>query len=299
MKLLTPTRPAELPEEALLARLRCRRAAIDLAAEHATEAPAADVLYWVYQRLNGRLRKRLEPFLDLLTMRSLILALRYSLAGEQPPATVLSNALLAEPLKRLFTTTEDAEATIAKLEAALTRDYPFVARLATTYRNQGPGGVEQQLADGILQHALARSGNARVDNGILNGTLRYLIDMRNFLMINKLWQWQVKRAPLLTAGGRIETTSLQRIWATHDSDRLTRLTTRLAGEPLLSAKAVDMEQCLLSGLTRLLRRAGRDPLGLAVVIEYLWRAQLAAHNQLLRQTLVPDREELLEEVLLS
>ncbi len=34
MKLLSPTRPAELPAEALLARLRCRRAAIDLAADH-------------------------------------------------------------------------------------------------------------------------------------------------------------------------------------------------------------------------------------------------------------------------
>ena len=59
-----------------------------------------------------------------------------------------------------------------------------------------------------------------------------------------------------------------------------------------------MEQCLLRGLSRLLKRAGRDPLGLTVIIEYLWLVQLAIHNQLLRQTLALDREELLEEVLL-
>jgi hypothetical protein len=293
MKLLPPTRPSELPEEALLARLRCRRAATDLAADHVTEAPAADVVCWVYQRLNGRLRKRFEPFLDLLAMRSLILALRYSLAGEPPPATVLSTSLLAKPLKRLTTTTEDAETTVAKLEAILAKDYPFIVKLASTYRNQGPGGVEQQLADGILQHGLVRAGN-----DILKVTLCYLIDMRNFLMINKFWRWRVNQAPLLTAGGKTETTILQRIWATHDSDRLSRLTTRLAGEPLISAKAVGIEQSLLNGLTRLLRRAGRDPLGLAVVIEYLWRAQLAVHNQVLRKSLGPGREELLEEVLL-
>ncbi|MDT8443659.1 MAG: hypothetical protein RQ722_05165 [Desulfuromonadales bacterium] len=294
MKLLIPTRPAELPEEALLARLRCRRAAIDLrAANHVTDVPAADVSLWVYRRLNSRLRKRLEPFLDLLAMRSLVLALRYALAGETPPAVVLGHCLLDEPLKRLVTMTAEPETIIEKLEEALGKDYPFAAGLVAAYRNQGPGGVEQQLADGMLQHGLARA-----ESDILKATLRYLIDMRNCLMIHKLWRWQVRQAPPLTAGGRFATSGLQRIWATQDRDRLARLTTRLCGTPLTSADVVGMEQSLLKGLTRFLRRVGRDPLGLAVVIEYLWLAQLAVHNQILRQALSADRDELLEEVLL-
>lgn len=294
MKLLTPTAPAELPEEALLARLRCRRAAIDLKVESSvSELPAADLVFWVYRRLNHRLRKRLEPFLELLAMRSLVLGLRYALAGEAAPAAVLNNALLAGPLKRLVMSVEESEVTVARLEAALISDYPFVAGLLSTYRGQGPGGVERQLGDGILQHGLARSAH-----DTLRETLRYLIDMRNCLMINKLWRWQVSLAPPLTAGGTIATDRLQRIWASRDSDRLARLTARRAGEPLASADTVKTEQCLLGGLTRLLRRAGRDPLGLAVVIEYLWLAQLAVHNQLLRQALAADRSELLEEVLL-
>jgi len=294
MKLLASTQPPELPTEALLARLRCRRAVIDLAADHVTEAPATDVVIWVYKRLNSRLRKQLEAFLDQLAMRNLILTLRYTFAGETPPAALLNNSLLAKPLQQLVTTTGETETTIARLEAALSSDYPFAVGLSATYQNQGPGGVEQRLADGILQHGLARAG----DN-IIKATLRYLIDVRNCLMINKLWRWQVIQAPLLTTGGLLATTSLQQIWATHDSDRLTRLTTRLAGEALLITETIGMEQSLLRGLTRFLRRAGRDPLGLAVVIEYLWLAQLAIHNQLLRQALALDREELLEEVLLS
>jgi hypothetical protein len=59
-----------------------------------------------------------------------------------------------------------------------------------------------------------------------------------------------------------------------------------------------MEQSLLNGLTRLLRRAGRDPLGLAVIIEFLWKYQLALHNRLLRRLLSSEREELFGEVLL-
>ena len=309
MKLLTPTRPAELPTEALLARLRCRRAAIlvdlkrvdldhvaadQMTADHVTDAPATDVVYWVYKRLNSRLRKRLAAFLDLLAMRNLILALRYTLAGETPPATLLNNSLLAEPLQRLVTTTEETETTIARLEAALSSDYPFAVGLTATYRNQGPGGVEEQLADGILQHGLARTRN-----DILKGVLRYLVDMRNCLMINKLWRWQVSQAPPLATGGMLTVTSLQSVWAEHDSERFSSLVARLAGEPLTGTEAIGMEQSLLRGLSRLLRRTGRDPLGLTVIIEYLWLAQLAVHNQLLRQTLALDRQELLEEVLLQ
>ena len=293
MKLLAPTQPAELPAEALLARLRSRRAAINLAADHVTDASATEVVYWVYKRLNNGLRSRLTPFLDLLALRNLILTLRYTLIGDIPPAVLLSNSLLAEPLQQLVRATGKSETTIAQLEVALADDYPFVTGLTSTYQNQGPGAVEQQLTEGLLLHSLARA-----KHDVLKATLRYLIDMRNCLMINKLWRWQVRQAPPLTTGGMLAIPGLQRIWIAHDSARLASVTSRLAGEPLIATETIGMEQSLLRGLTRLLRRAGRDPLGLAVVIEYLWLAQLAVHNQLLRQALAPDREDLLESVLL-
>jgi len=288
MKLLDSTKPAELPTEALLVRLRSRRAKLDQAGPFTTEVPR-----WVYDRLNRRLRRQLEPLFELLAMRSLVLNLRYVLAGERPPTPILSHSLLAKPLQQLLTRLEDAETLVAKLEALLVSDYPFVAGLVGTYRQQGPGGVERQLADGIIRQGL---GNSR--NESLKRTLRYQIDVRNCLMLSRLWRWQVKQPPPLTAGGTIDLTALQRIWANQDSNRLTRLVERLAGEPLQSGKTIAMEQSLLHGLTRLLRRAGRDPLGLAVIIEYLWRVELAMHNQLLRQTLSDDRQALLEEVLL-
>ncbi len=292
MQLLATTQPAELPTDALLARLRCRRAAIDLASGSDTTGPPGEVVDWVYRRLNRQLRKRLGPFLELLAMRNLVLALRYLLAEENPPASVRQNALLAKPLQELMTA-PDTESTIVRLEAALERDYPFVDGLAVTWRSHGPGGVEQQLASGILQHGLNRSGK-----GIVNRVLSYQIDMRNCLVIKKYWRWQVSQAPQLTAGGAISIDQLVRIWTTRDEERLTALVAKLGGVSTRNLELVNMEQGLINGLTRLLRQAGRDPLGLAVIIEYLWKTQLAAHNRLLRSTLVDDRQELLEEVLL-
>jgi len=295
MKLLDSTKPAELPAEALLARLRSRRAGIDLL-DPAT-AGSTDATLWVYQRLNRSLRRRLEPFFELLAMRNLILRLRYLLAGEQPAAR-LNNTLLAGSLRQLLVSIGENETLIAQLEAALVSDYPFTSGLTVTYREQGPGGMERQLTDGILADALERSRN-----DLLKRVLSYLIDMRNCLMLSRLWCWQVKQLPPLTGGGTLDRNNLQRIWASHDSERLARLTERLTGEPLRSGKmntrvTIGMEQAFLSGLTSLLRRLGRDPLGAAVIIEYLWRNELAIHNQWLRQTLGEDRETLFEEVLL-
>lgn len=298
MKLLDSTKPAELPTEALLARLRSRRAEIDLLDPVATESTeATEATVWIYQRLNKRLRRRLEPFFELLAMRNLTLQLRYLLAGELP-ATILNNSLLAKPLRQLLANSGENQALIAQLEAALVSDYPFYFGLTVTYREQGPGGVERQLADGMLVDALKRSRNVP-----LKRTLVYLIDMRNCLMLSRLWRWQVKQPPALTGGGNLDRNNLQRIWARHDSERLTCLAERLTGESLRNSKldggvTIGMEQAFLRGLTRLLRRLGRDPLGLAVIIEYLWRVELALHNQLLRKTLSEDRDSLLEEVLL-
>jgi hypothetical protein len=292
MQLLATTQPSELPTDALLARLRCRRAAIDLAADRTTEAPPGEVIEWVYRRLNRRLRKRLGPFLDLLAMRNLVLALRYLLAEQDLPVSLCQNTLLAKPLQELIMA-PDAETTIVRLESALVKDYPFVDGLAITWRSHGPGGVEQQLASGILQHGLNRS-----DKGIVSRTLSYLVDMRNCLVIKKYWRWQVNQAPQLTAGGSISVERLTRIWAARDEDRLATLVTKLGGLPTRNLEAINLEQSLINGLTRLLREAGRDPLGVAVVIEYLWKTQLAAHNRLLRNILADGRQELLEEVLL-
>lgn len=295
MRLLDPKKPSGLPSEALLARLRSRRAGIDLfdpAAAGSTEAAT-----WVYQRLNRRLRRCLEPFFELLAMRNLVLQLRYRLAGELP-AAIFNTSLLAQPLRQILDSGRENQSLIAKLEAALSGDYPFAVGLAATYREQGPGGVERQLTDGMLVDALKKSKGVP-----LKKIIGYLVDMRNCLMLSRLWQWQVKQPPRLMAGGSLNRNRLQRIWERHEKERLHSLVESLTGESLRTRKVktgdtIGMDKAFLQGLTRLLRRLGRDPLGLAVIIEYLWRSELAVHNHLLRQTLSDDRDSLLDEVLL-
>jgi hypothetical protein len=60
------------------------------------------------------------------------------------------------------------------------------------------------------------------------------------------------------------------------------LASRLAGSTLTDLEPRSAERQLLGGLTLRLRRAGRDPLGLGVIIDTVWRCQIAARNRALR-----------------
>lgn len=285
MKLLAPTIPSELPTEALLARLRGRRAAT-FAADGASAEAVTD---WVCRRLNSRLRRELTPCLELLAMRTLVLALRHALGGDEPAEALRRDRLLAQALHRLTMAGYGADTLVSRLEEALFDDYPFAVGLARTHRQQGPGGVEQQLVAGLLRHGLAWTRNATV-----RWLLHTLIDLRNGLAVMKHWQWQVARTPDFIPGGLVPETVLQRAFANGDRERLAQA----LGAPGATRQTAALERALLAKLTRGLRRKARDPLGLAVIIDFLWHAQLATHDRALRRAPSTPRGERSPEALL-
>ena len=294
MRLLALTTPAELPTDALLARLRYRRAQIKSAGEPSWQTSLEDSINWVYLRLNKHLLQQLGPIFELFAIRTLILNLRYLLVKEQPPPSLLNDTLLAKPLCRAIMAATDPETFLSRLEALVGSNYPFFEGLVTTYLRQGPGGVEQQLQSGILQH-----GASQTRSPLIKNSLQYLIDMRNCLLIRKAWRWRVNQIPSLTVGGKIGTDTLVRIWARHDLDRLLALAAKMIGHPFRGPGEQDFEQGFIEGFSKKMALEGRDPLGLGVVLEYLWQLQVAEHNQFLHDTLAPGREGLLQEVMLT
>lgn len=275
--LLAPPPIAELPGETLLARLRARRAALDLHGIGGGPTPEA-LLGWLHPRLDRRLRRALRPYLELEAMHFLLQALRHRLAGETVPPGLLHQAWLAPELATLLDREGDAGAVVAKLEAWLRKDYPFAAGLTRGYLDQGPGRVEQQLATGMLTYALALAHDPA-----MRMTVRFLTDLRNLLAILRHWRWKLRLAPELLSGGELDRELLRRAWAANDAAAVERLATRLAGTPLIDLEPRAVERQLFGGLTRRLRHAGRDPLGVGVVIDTLWRCQVAARNRALRQ----------------
>lgn len=276
--LLAPPPLTELPTEALLARLRARRALFDPQGGSAGAPGPEALLAWLHARLEPPLRQALRPWLELEALHYLLLALRHRLGGEPAPAGLLHQPWLAPELAALLDRPGDAATVTARLESWLAGDYPFASGLAQGYLRQGPGRVEQQLAAGMFVHALR---TARVP--VVGMALRFRTDARNLLAVLRHWRWRLGMPPPLLPGGDVAVGVLTRAWAGNDVAAVVRLAASLSGQALTELEPRAAERQLLAGLTLRLRRAGRDPLGIGVILDTLWRCRLATRNRALQE----------------
>jgi len=293
MDLLALPPLAELPAETLLVRLRSQRAAIDPTGNTGVTVAPGEMLTWLLPRLDRRLRRALSPYLRIAAMRVLVVALRHRLAGITPPAALLRQPWLAEELRPLVEAPGDAETVVRRLAAALADNCPFVRNLDRVYRDQGPGGVETSLAAGVLGQAVV---SAREPAVLM--TVRFLVDVRNLLAILRHWRWQLRQAPPFLAGGEITMLSLNKIWAGSDRGTFDRLAERLSPGWRPDLEPRPAEHHLFNGLGGRLRLAGRDPLGVGVILDTLWRSEVAARNYALLQSAGDSADELPREAFL-
>ncbi len=282
--LLQPQPEFAPPLDFLLARVRYRRALIDVTGGQdpwpgqSSEEGLQRALQWLFQRLPVASYRQLQPYFELLSGRSLVMALRLHRAEtEDALRRLLQQSLLQRDIRDLFLQTEAPDKLVLRLEAALAPEYPELRGLMAIYTDQGPGGVEEQIAAGLLRRARLKARTAA-----LQALVARLVDLRNILSVGKYWRWQVAQEPPLAKGGRVAPERLRRLWSVRDEAGLAQLVVRLARQPgPLPQDARDMELCLLRGVTAEMRRFGKDPLGPGFLLDYLWRCQVAARNRAL------------------
>lgn len=283
MKLLREIEATGPPRDYLFARIRYRRSALDIsgrgrwgAASEPHQALRAEYV-WVYGQLERRLRQDLLPFFEYVELRTLVIALRYLAAEEQAAMRAqLKFSLLQPQLQNVLLDAQPVAPLVAVLERLLSSEYRSFAGLSQVYLRQGPGGLEQALLGGFLQQSVTQWHRRP-----LRELLRYLLDMRNLLALYKHLHWQVPLAPPLLPGGTLELGHCESLWANRDLAALMDMVRKTATQPG-DPEAIGVEDFLFQGLSTRLRRAGRDPLQLGLVLDYLWRCQLATRNRGLR-----------------
>jgi len=283
MKLLRNIDTAGAPDEYLFSRIRCRRAALDTSGRGSWSGPAEPrqalraEYHWVYAQLNRRTRQKLLPLFEYVELRTLVIALRY-LAAEEHSAkrAQLQLSLLQPQLLKLLLESEQMTTVVSTLELLLVAEYPFFAGLLETYLRQGPGGLEQALLGGCLQQGVKSSSNRQV-----RALLVYLLDMRNLLAVYKHLHWQIPSLPPLLTDGELDPSLLEGLFRAGDRSGMLKLMAKRAGQTG-NPEAIGVEDFLLQGLAARLRHAGRDPLQLGLLLDYLWRCQLTARNRGLR-----------------
>jgi len=267
----------------LYARIRSRRAALKeggwlVRAESGRPQQALLAEYrWLYRQAGTSLRKQLLPIFEYYELRLLVVALRYLEAGARSELRrQLQESLFHAKVIGIVESADQVVIALGQLQQEFAPEYPFCDRLVASYLRQGPGGLEQTIIGGHLQHAVHSSRP-----GAVKRFLRYLLDMRNLQALQKHLHWRVPVDPPLLPGGSLEMITLEKIWGDQDSAALGSLQQRLSQQKDLPVN-VASEDYLLQGLTTKLHKEGREPLQVGVVIDYLWRCQLAAREQGLR-----------------
>jgi len=221
-------------------------------------------LRWVFGAMNVGFRRMFAPCFLYFELRNLQMILRALAARNQVEFSRLSGqSLLPQKLRLMLQQSGGFDDALAHLDAWLIPVIGGWQPLAATYRAGSTRAVEQQLVDGLLL-AMA-TGSLRTE---LTGFVAELIDLRNLLTVARYLRWDLAEPPLL-AGGSAISRQLKTAYAARGMDGLQGVLQRQAVDA--GADVALFESELLARIGRRLAHAGRDPLGPAMVLDYLWR----------------------------
>lgn len=272
------------PDEYLLARLKGRRAGLGggrqskAAAGGMTDAEAWDPMSsefrWVYRQMNEGLRQTFAPLFLWFELRTIILCLRFRRGGERGKAAgLLPASLLAKPVQQAMTDDGEPAAVMDALSGLLTAVAEPYRGLGAIYRERGGREHEQRLVTLYLERMTDLPLHP-----VLREFFRALIDLRNLATLAKQLRWQLHEPQAFIRGGEITTERLGKVLAEENTAGLAALLAALPDMGAPPATPLDPEQQLFGWLTAKVRRLGRDLLGVGLVLDYLWRCFVEAHN---------------------
>lgn len=300
MQLLYNPRSEGHPVEYLLSRIRGRRSRLirswgplvyDMPPEDYLSSPSyrgfvrertvegvwRDLLreyQWVYEQMDGKLREIFQPFFAYAELRTMFMVLRYLEAGKKEIVeAALDASMLSQEFKKSFRTSEDAATAVAKLRRLLAGLSGDFAKLGNAFKTSGLRSVEQMLTNTYLASVL-RTGL----HPVIGMFFRRMIDSRNILGLYNSLRLKKKDPSVFIAGGSVPVERLQDLLRKDDRNAVNALIKRVAGAAATALDVTDVETALYRGTTRRLRKEGKDPLGVALILDYLWRCSIEVTN---------------------
>ncbi len=145
-------------------------------------------------------------------------------------------------------------------------------KLREIFPEKGLKGAEETIINISLEQMARKDLHPVMKNFFLS-----VIDMRNILTLHKYMRWAVQSEPPFISGGGITISALNRALSSGDPSMAGRLACELSGRAVQDQSASDIENSLMTDLTRRLRIAGRnsDP---GFILDYLWTAYIVTRN---------------------
>ncbi len=264
-----------------------------LSPEEAVWSTSLREFAWVYSQMEWRPRMIFAPLFLYFELRTVVLCLRRRSAGDEGDmAGLLRFSLLSAKVRRILQENNDLPAIVAGLANLFGSMAEPGKGLKKAYREGGLAGFEERLANFYLEHM----ANTRLHPVIAEFFSR-LIDVNNIIILVKRLRWRIAAPPSFIRGGKVRQSHLLDAARRPDMEGASLLLFRITGAEV-SPTAGNMESLLLASITRMVRRTGREPVGIGLILDYLWRSSMQARNlSILVHGTEIDREVLREELI--
>lgn len=229
---------------------------------------------WVYLQMNKRLRDIFFPFFLYSELRTLFLCFRYKSAGDiKKVETILKHSLFSKKFIRVLATDESLIETLKRIEDTLTSLSIRFRGIVEVFSKDGLKGLERHLTERCLEYII----NADL-HPVLKTFFMRVIDSRNIIALYKNVRWGVKSEQDFIQGGTIGESRLRDAMRKEDIFGVLQIARTLTGISIAKPDASGVEAALYRGMTIFLKRTGREPSGIGLILDYLWRCSMEAMN---------------------
>ena len=247
---------------------------------------------WVFRQMEEEVRRIFAPYVLYTELRTVFICLRYHHGDRtQKAGEVLGESLLADGVKNIL---RDGETSVAveKLERQFCRLSPEFTGLAAKYEEKGLREVEQHLTNSYLIAVIRTPLHP-----VIKEFFSRIIDARNILSLYKSLRLSVADYAVFIPGGTVPIGQLKDLLDKDDIFAVITLIRQATGITVTAPDPTQVEVSLYRGITKYLQKEGRDPLGAALILDYLWRCSLEVMNlSLLLAGKDMEREEIAAEL---
>jgi vacuolar-type H+-ATPase subunit C/Vma6 len=228
---------------------------------------------WVFGQMEEEVRRVFAPYFLYTELRTVFICLRY-LQGDrtQKAGEILGVSLLADSVKNILRDGETSAA-VERLERQFCRLSPEFSGLAAQYEEKGLREVEQHLTNSFLSSIIKTPLHP-----VMKEFFSRIIDARNILSLYKSLRLSAKDPAVFIPGGTVAIEHLKDLLEKDDIFEVITLIRQASGITVAAPDPTQVEVSLYRGITKYLRKEGRDPLGEALILDYLWRCSLEVMN---------------------
>lgn len=228
---------------------------------------------WVYHQMNEQLRKTFSPFFLHAELRTLFICLR-NLKGMKTSMVkeTLAASLFSNEMKHILMASTDEGSAVHLIEEQFLCMSERFRGISEIMHQKGLKGFERA----VTERFLSIQAGAKL-NPLLRNFFVHLIDARNMLALAKLLKLETKEESPFLPGGTVDAERLTRIFETKELPAAEKVLWEATGQSG-SLDPLSVEASLYRKIGRSLKNAGRMPLGIGPILNYLWRCSIEAMN---------------------